>query len=234
MKNKLINDITKKVVWDATHQKYFLNPESKLTEHNIYTKALTKQVGEINIPNVNDVLLQEYQFINKLKTTIVENSIKKMECIKEIVFVSIQQKSGQKIALVNTACVNKDHINAAKRFITELNNFCYKHEIVEIMCDRIFLFLENELSFLGHIDLLLKGRQKNYLIELKTSKTNYTEKYQAQLFLNKMLVENSRTLKIEGVYVLNIFEQQTILNLDGINKKTEHKLLGLLKNYKKN
>jgi len=223
---QFLNDITEYIVWDEDKQKYFfLNNIKKL---NFYNEVLFNELNsdnELQILSTQDVLTKYFPYINNINNNIIKNSLKKSSCIKNIIFESISQKKTQKIFLLNSNCKNIIHINAAKRYITEINKFCYKHNIYNIYFDKIFLYLKNNKKIITHIDLLLKNAEEWFQIEIKTSRVNYKEKYNANLFLNKKIIENANEIKIKNSYFLNIFEHQVIFEYEKISTKLTHKLL---------
>ncbi|ARU91056.1 hypothetical protein SCLARK_00299 [Spiroplasma clarkii] len=231
MKQKLLNNISEYITWDNYEQQYHLNDGVELNPTNIYLKRLSESLVESRskIKTTNDVLLQEYKYADNIKPVIVENAINRLNCIKMQIFHSIKNKKGQKIVFIEGECTNKDHLAATKRFITEINNFCYKYDISKIICDQTLLYLTEQAEFIGHLDLVLFNKQHIYQIELKTSRVNYLEKYCAQVFLNRLLLEDTNQIKVSESFILNIFEQRTILKCDSLDKKTEHKIRSLLR-----
>ncbi|WP_148294477.1 hypothetical protein [Spiroplasma culicicola] len=229
MNNLTLNDVSQYVKWDSEIQKFVLIKEIDKAK-NIYLEEIKQNQNEdktINITNSYEILLETYPFINNLKEQVVSNSIQQIECIKSLVFKSIALKTGPKIKLAQNDCKNANHQAIATRFISELNSFIYKYKVSKIHYDKVFIYLNHAMKFIGQVDLIFETPSGVYQLELKTSKVNFSEKYNGSLYLNKLLVENTNQLSIKDSFVLNPRVEQVYMNYNKPAKKIENKMISL-------
>ncbi|QBQ08177.1 hypothetical protein SGLAD_v1c09780 [Spiroplasma gladiatoris] len=225
MKTIALNEISKYVKWDYVKQKFLVIKE--IEPKNIYLQKLLKNLrnGEINMLNTYDILLETFPYVEKLNQEIINNAISMQECVKKRVYKSIYNKQNKTLKLEETKCTNKNHINITKRFITELNNMIYKFDVKEIFANRVFLNRDFNKPFIGKVDILMKTNSDYIQVELKTSKTNYLEKNNANLYLNKILIETSREIKMRNLFILNVRENQVFQEYEKPKKSLENLIL---------
>ncbi|QEH62366.1 hypothetical protein SCHIN_v1c11730 [Spiroplasma chinense] len=231
MKQIGINDISKYLEWDFENLEYIVKKQIK--EKNIYTEILENNIvdDKLLLKNTFDITLEQYPHINTVGDNVIKQSIKQSECIKDMVFKSIENRNGFKINFVENECENINHINLAKRYVKEFNNLIYKYKVSDIYCNRVLIYSDNNYSFIGHIDVLVKTNQGYIQVEIKTSRINYVEKYNAQLYLNKKLIEVNKDIKIKESFILNIREQQVFLASTELSKKEQFTLLQSARHY---
>ncbi|AGR42509.1 hypothetical protein [Spiroplasma diminutum] len=204
---------------------YILKEDIK--EVPFFLKGFIGETDKIELPFVSIILEKCFPFLHNkfVKKEIIENSIKQGQCVHQMISDSINNRKDFKLNLSTSDCKNSNHINIAKRIITELNSFIYKYEIDQIYSERTFLYLGFDCNYIGTIDIILKSKEKYYIMDIKTSRVNYIEKYNAQLFLYKKLFENATGNLVENCFILNPREERIFMEYEPINKKEQGRIL---------
>ncbi|WP_157087601.1 hypothetical protein [Spiroplasma helicoides] len=224
MKKLTLNDITKYVSWNYKSQAYEVQilPKSE----NIYTEVIKNNTRNnwLKITNEYELLIKAFPFINNISQNIIQNSIEKMECIKTMIYLSISKKTSEKIILEESDCKNSEHIQIAKRFVSELNRIMYKFNAYEVFANKSFVCFINNKPLICNIDVILKNKNSLYVIELKTSRVNFKEKYNAELYLDQLALEQSGEYRVVEMLILNVSEQQIVMKYDKLPKNGENKI----------
>ncbi|AHB36799.1 hypothetical protein [Spiroplasma apis] len=227
----MINDISDLIALDESN-KYILIREinsDSYVEKNLSTHIVNDVVC---LSEINEALNKVFPYFPIKNTSIVDSSINQNQCIKEIIEASILQRSGPKVKLVTTNCNVTTHLNLAKRYITEINNFIYKYNIKRIYWSPIMCYFGEDMNYFGTIDLVLDNGNSFFIIGIKTSRTNYNERYSSQLFLEKKMFEYCTDKKIASAFILNVKAPQVWFECKDLDKKSIFKLQNYFKNLK--
>ncbi|AUB32135.1 PD-(D/E)XK nuclease family protein [Spiroplasma floricola] len=223
----MINDITNLVERDEQFN-YFVKEDTKLLPEDLKQFVENKK---IKLPFVSKILEECFPFLQSkfIKKEIIESSIKQGECVHKIISESINERRDFKLNLIIKDCKNSNHINIAKRIITELNSFIYKYDIDQIFSERTFFYTGYDCNFLGTIDIILKSKDTFYIMDIKTSKVNYVEKYNAQLFLYKKMFENASNKTVANCFILNPRENRVLMEYEKLSKQEQARVISKIK-----
>ncbi|AUM63016.1 PD-(D/E)XK nuclease family protein [Spiroplasma monobiae] len=190
--------------------------------------------SKINLPFVSMILEECYPFLHNkfIKKEVIENSVKQGVCVHKIISDSINERKEFKLNLVVKDCKNSNHLNIAKRLITELNSFIYKYDIDQIYSEKTFFYSGYDCNYLGTIDLILKSKDKFYIMDIKTSRVNYVEKYNAQLFLYKKMFENASGKIVDECFILNPREDRVLMTYERLNNQEISRIFSKIKELK--
>ncbi|WP_339020825.1 hypothetical protein [Spiroplasma endosymbiont of Atherix ibis] len=227
----MINCITNLVERDEEFN-YFIKEQVKIFPENL-KQFIDKR--KIKLPFVSKILEECFPFLqNKfIKKEIIENYIKQGECVHKIISESINERRDFKLNLIIRDCKNSNHINIAKRIITELNSFIYKYDIDQIFSEKTFFYTGYDCNFLGTIDIILKSKDIFYIMDIKTSKVNYVEKYNAQLFLYKKMFENISNKTVKNCFILNPRENRVLMEYEKLSKNEQTRVISKIKEMEK-
>ncbi|QHX37042.1 PD-(D/E)XK nuclease family protein [Spiroplasma sp. BIUS-1] len=186
---------------------------------------------KINLPFVSMILEKCFPYLqNKfIKKEVIDNSIKQGECVHKMISDSINQRNDFKVNLVVNDCKNQNHLNIAKRIITELNSFIYKYDIDQIYSEKTFYYTGYDCDYIGTVDIILKSKDKFYIMDIKTSRVNYTEKYNAQLFLYKKMFEQNSKKKVEDCFILNPREDRVLMKHENLSNQEKSRIINEIK-----
>ncbi|ALD66876.1 hypothetical protein [Spiroplasma cantharicola] len=226
----MIYDLTDIVLRDENYNYVIKND----IEVPINLKNFIVEDNKINLPFVSVILEHNYPYLHNkfVKKEIVENSIKQGICVHNMISQSIKERNDFKLNLNILDCKNTNHINIAKRIITELNSFIYKYNIDQIYSERTYLYLGYDCNYLGTIDIILKSKDTYYIMDIKTSRSNFVDKYNAQLFLYKKIFENASKKIVENCFILNPREDRVFMEYVPISKKEQTRIISSIKNIK--
>ncbi|WP_338984989.1 PD-(D/E)XK nuclease family protein [Spiroplasma endosymbiont of Diplazon laetatorius] len=190
--------------------------------------------NKIELPFVSIILEECFPYLqNKfIKKEIIVNSMKQGECVHQIISDSIKERKEFKLNLVVKDCKNSNHLNIAKRIITELNAFIYKHDIDHVYSERTFVYLGYDCNYIGTVDIILKSKDTFYIMDVKTSRTNYVEKYNAQLFLYKKMFENASKKNVTDCFILNPREERVLMKHEKLSKQEQSRIISKIKEIK--
>ncbi|AGR41639.1 PD-(D/E)XK nuclease family protein [Spiroplasma taiwanense] len=210
---------------------YFLISKEKNTILNKLTDYINND-GLIFLPKVSEILQEAFPFLinNNLKIEVVNKSIELSNCVNKMIFNSIKNRKSKRLFLEINFCKNLKNINLAKKMITEINSFIYKYNIQKIYSQKTFVYLNFDSNFIGTIDLILQNEEKIFIMDIKTSKVNFIEKYIFQLFLHKKMFEYSSNLKVEDCLILNPRENQVLMKYSEPIKKEQSRISTLINN----
>ncbi|WP_339030048.1 hypothetical protein [Spiroplasma endosymbiont of Cantharis nigra] len=200
----------------------------------LYLQNFIGKDNKINLPFVSLILEKNFPYIHNkfIKKDLVDNSIKQGICVHNMISHSIKDRKDFKLNLNILDCKNSNHINIAKRIITELNSFIYKYNIDQIYSEKTYLYLGYDCNYLGTIDIILKSKDTYYIMDIKTSRTNFVDKYNAQLFLYKKMFENATKKIVESCFILNPREDRIFMEYLPISKNEQTKIISSIKNIK--
>ncbi|WP_342258783.1 hypothetical protein [Spiroplasma endosymbiont of Dioctria linearis] len=200
----------------------------------LYLQNFIGKDNKIDLPFVSLILEKNFPYIHNkfIKKDLVDNSIKQGICVHNMISHSIKERKDFKLNLNILDCKNSNHINIAKRIITELNSFIYKYNIDQIYSEKTYLYLGYDCNYLGTIDIILKSKESYYIMDIKTSRTNFVDKYNAQLFLYKKMFENATKKIVENCFILNPREDRIFMEYEPISKTEQTKIISSIKNIK--
>ncbi len=200
----------------------------------LYLQNFIGKDNKIDLPFVSLILEKNFPYIHNkfIKKDLVDNSIKQGICVHNMISHSIKERKDFKLNLNILDCKNSNHINIAKRIITELNSFIYKYNIDQIYSEKTYLYLGYDCNYLGTIDIILKSKETYYIMDIKTSRTNFIDKYNAQLFLYKKMFENATKKIVENCFILNPREDRIFMEYEPISKTEQAKIISSIKNIK--
>ncbi|WP_339034063.1 hypothetical protein [Spiroplasma endosymbiont of Cantharis rufa] len=200
----------------------------------LYLQNFIGKDNKINLPFVSLILEKNFPYIHNkfIKKDLVDNSIKQGICVHNMISHSIKERKDFKLNLNILDCKNSNHINIAKRIVTELNSFIYKYNIDQIYSEKTYLYLGYDCNYLGTIDIILKSKETYYIMDIKTSRTNFVDKYNAQLFLYKKMFENATKKNVERCFILNPREDRIFMEYLPISKNELSKIISSIKNIK--
>jgi hypothetical protein len=205
----MINKITEYVRRDPETFEYYMEKDFNENQLLVDFKKYVASDGKILLPFVSEVVSEVFPFIQTgIKQDIINKSIEQGNCVHDLVSRSIKARKQEKIELVKNECKNPNHIAIAVKIISVLNSFIYKHKIKYIYSEETFLSFSKFL-YLGTPDIIMVGERDCYIIDIKTSRVNYVEKAEAQLFLYREMLESSG-MKVHSAYIVNPRENITV------------------------
>jgi len=206
------HDITKQVVYDFQNYRYQL---SSLDQLEYFQQGLLKDHLDANnfidLPTVDEILLQKYPFVDKINPDIVRTIIRRNQHVKRLVDYAVKHKRGEKLTFDPLDEKDKVVLDLAKQFIYDLNHLIYKHELDQLFSNLTFVNNDVNQLFVGTIDVIGKSKKGWILFSLKTSKTSYWKKYAAELYLEKVLFETNSGQKVKEMYILNPRNEQFVV-----------------------
>jgi len=226
MKKIALNDVSLNVTYDLETFKYKLI-KLKGLNHELELLLKDKVDSEnltINIPTINDILLEKYPFINELNPEIVNKIIDRNKRINDLVDYAIKNRSSAKLVFNPLEEKDKNVIEMARQYLYSLNKLIYKYEITALYSNVTFINHDVNQLFMGTIDILAKSGGKWLIFSLKSSKTSYLKKYFAELYLQKLLVETNTNLKIKSMFILNPRAERYLFEYQDLTKKEKHNL----------
>jgi len=226
MKKIALNDVSLNVTYDLETFKYKLI-KLKGLNHELELLLKDKVDSEnltINIPTINDILLEKYPFINELNPEIVNKIIDRNKRINDLVDYAIKNRSSAKLVFNPLEEKDKNVIEMARQYLYSLNKLIYKYEITALYSNVTFINHDVNQLFMGTIDILAKSGGKWLIFSLKSSKTSYLKKYFAELYLQKLLVETNTNLKIKSMFILNPRAERYLFEYQDLTKKEKNNL----------
>jgi hypothetical protein len=153
------HDLSKNVVYDFKNFTYKLIDQNDLPYH--LKELLTDKIADdltIMIPTADDLVLENYPFINQLNSEIVNKIIRRNHRINQLVDHAIKTKKTEKLFF--DPLEEKDHfvIEIAKQYLYDLNKFIYKYEVTNLYSNLTFLNNDVNELFIGTIDVVAKGK----------------------------------------------------------------------------
>jgi len=226
MKKTALNDVSANVAYDLDTFEYRLtnlkglNPNLEL----ILKDKVDTETLAINLPTINDILLKKYPFINELNPEIVKKIIDRNKRINDLVDHAIKTRKSVKLVFDPLDEKDKNVIEIARQYLYSLNKLIYKYEISALYSNLTFINHDVNHLFIGTIDILAKSGDFWYIFSLKSSKTSYLKKYFAELYLQKLLVENNTNFKVKSMFILNPRAERYLFEYQDLTKKEKNNL----------
>ncbi|AHI54208.1 hypothetical protein SSABA_v1c08090 [Spiroplasma sabaudiense Ar-1343] len=181
----------------------------------------------ITLPKVCDIINEAYPYLDlKIKTEIIENSIERDLCVRKIISDSILKKT-KLIPLIIESCEDKFHQQLAKRIITEMNQLIYKYNVTKINCNEV-LWISNEIFLIGQVPFLFKTNKGILLVDIRTGRTNFEERIQAQQYLYEILINESLNDKVFQKIIINPRLDICVQNVETPERKVLWNLKSLM------
>ncbi|PPE06711.1 hypothetical protein [Mesoplasma corruscae] len=176
-----------------------------------YTKYLNKNIFNIKIDA--NFITQKYPFVNQLNDQILFDISQRNELIKQIVKISIKQRSSSEIRFPNESCDNKKIATYAKTIIKNLNNFIYKNKINKFWTDVVLINNNKITPYISNIEIICTNGKEYFIFLLKFSKSPYIDKYKYESELINNTISELFNIKIKETILLNIMSEQAICKI---------------------
>jgi len=154
------HDITKQTVYDFKNYRYQL---VALDQLEYFQQGLLKDHLDANnfidLPTVDEILLQKYPFVDKINPDIVQAIIRRNQHVKKLVDHAIKHKRGEKLTFDPLDEKDKVVLDLAKQFIYDLNHLIYKHELNQLFSNLTFVNNDVNQLFVGTIDVIGKSKK---------------------------------------------------------------------------
>ncbi|ATG97766.1 hypothetical protein [Mesoplasma lactucae] len=223
-----LHDITDFIYYDYKNFSYKLIGEFEDLPYYLQEllQGKIKNDKTIDMPSI-DVLLQKvYPFIDSPSKEVINKIIERNRRVRELVKASIDNKKSEKLEFDQGLEKDRFVIQLAKEFVFDLNKAIYKYELTDFYAYKTFINADINHPFIGTIDVLARNKDNEwFLFLLKTSRTNYTEKYFAESFLQKTLFENNTKFKIKEAFILNPRQDRYLLEVKEISTGEKFELL---------
>ncbi|WP_027063407.1 hypothetical protein [Mesoplasma seiffertii] len=169
------------------------------------------QGDTLNVPTISEIVNQVYPFINKQSSEIVQNLINRTRRIKALVFHAINNQRGAEFQFDELTEKDKFIIKLAKSIVHDLNKFLYKYEIKHSFCNLVLINNDVNNLFIGTIDFLATNGKEWFLCSFKNSRSGFNQKYSAELYLQKQLIESNTKYKITKMLIFNPLEERVVV-----------------------
>ncbi|PPE04757.1 hypothetical protein EELLY_v1c04370 [Entomoplasma ellychniae] len=176
-----------------------------------YTKYLNKNI--LNIKNDANFIIQKYPFVNQLNDQILFDISQRNELIKQIVKISIKQRSSSEIRFPDESYDNKKIATYAKTLIKNLNNFIYKNKINKFWTDVVLINNNKITPYISNIEIICTNGKEYFILLLKFSKSPYIDKYKYESELINNTISELFNIKIKETILLNIMSEQAICKI---------------------
>ncbi|AVP49642.1 hypothetical protein [Williamsoniiplasma luminosum] len=225
-----IHNVNNAVVYDEKTFKYLLKNPKQLENHHL--KILEPFLSEevIEIPTISGLLNEVYPFIEKCNPDLIETLIQRTQEINKLVSLAINNKKGFELTFTPIDDKDKFINNLAKSIIYDINKLIYKFNISHIWANKTFINLDINQIFIGTIPIIATNKKEWFLINYKTSRSGYNQKYAAELTLQKLLFESNTKFKIAKTILLNPRAERAMIETQSISNYEKIKLEKLMYN----
>ncbi|WP_026389269.1 hypothetical protein [[Acholeplasma] multilocale] len=220
-----LNDITNSIRYDDVKYKYELfNGINNVDYHLSELLKMNLDGNFISMPSIPEIVNEAYPFIEKQSQELVYQLISRNRKIKRLIYNAVNTKKGPDLIFDPLDEKDKFIIGLAKSVVHDLNKFIYKHEITSLFSNLTFINNDIHNPYIGTIDFLATDSRNWFLCSFKTSRTSFTQKYGAEMYLQKKMIESNNKFKISKMFILNPRSEQVIIEAPTLSKGEIYKL----------
>ncbi|AUF83286.1 hypothetical protein CXP39_00480 [Mesoplasma syrphidae] len=207
-----ISDLSQVLSYNEKTFKYDLaNLDWEVDYHIKQIIKKSSNQGVLAIATISEIVNEVYPFVDKQNTEVIQNLINRTRRIKTLVFQAIKNRRGAEFYFEELDEKDKFIIKIAKSIVHDLNKFLYKYEIKQVFSNLILINNDVNNLFVGNIDFLATNGKEWFLGSFKNSRSGFNQKYSAELYLQKQLIESNTNYKINKMFIFNPLEQRVVL-----------------------